>query len=157
MPRLIAEMLFSGGIAVAYVLTVRRPRWLPVLVLAHILLWMELTQLARTAPLAGASLAARIQADTNGVVVSLIASFVLLSNFVQREGSRVSKPVLCASRVTRPRGRGERNGRHRSLQGPRAVDVREAGAARRGPSEHAAAPRSRKSAAAIHPCRLRPV
>ena len=86
-PRLIAEMLFSGGIAVAYVLAARRPRWLPVLVLAHMLLSMELTQLARTAPLAGAALESRIRADT-GVVASLIASFVLLSNFVQREGSR---------------------------------------------------------------------
>lgn len=87
-PRLIAEMLFSGGIAVAYVLAVRRPRWFPVLVLAHILLSMELARLARTTPLAGASLEARIQADTSGIVASLIASFVLLSNFVQREGSR---------------------------------------------------------------------
>ena len=87
-PRLVLEMLFGGGIAVAYVVAVRRPRWLPVLILAHILLSMELTRLGRTAPLSGASLAARIQADTSGVVASLIASFVLLSNFVQREGSR---------------------------------------------------------------------
>jgi phosphoserine phosphatase RsbU/P len=89
-PRLIAEMLFSGGIAVAYVLAVRRPRWLPVLVVAHILLSMEMTRLAgaRTLPLTDAALQARIQADTSGVVAAIIASFVLLSNFVQREGSR---------------------------------------------------------------------
>ena len=77
-----------GALPLCYVLAARRPRWLPVLVLAHILLSMELTQLARTAPLAGAALESRIRADTNMVVASLIASFVLLSNFVQREGSR---------------------------------------------------------------------
>jgi sigma-B regulation protein RsbU (phosphoserine phosphatase) len=61
-----------------------------VLILVHILVWMELPHIAgpRTLPLTGAALAARIQADTNGVVVALIASFVLLSNFVQREGAR---------------------------------------------------------------------
>ena len=51
-----SEMLFSGGIAVDYVLVVRGPRWLPLLVLAHISLSMELAHIARTAPLAGPAL-----------------------------------------------------------------------------------------------------
>ena len=89
-PRLLAEMLFSGGIAVAYVLVVRRPRWLPVLVLVHILIALQLTRLAgpRTEPLTGPALEARLQSDTNGIALALIVSFVLLSNFVQREGTR---------------------------------------------------------------------
>jgi phosphoserine phosphatase RsbU/P len=89
-PRLFAEMLFSGAIAVAYVLVVRRPRWLPVLTLLHIGLSMAMTRVLgpRTAPLTGTALETRIQADTNGVAAALIGSFALLSNFVQREGTR---------------------------------------------------------------------
>jgi len=89
-PRLVMEMVFSGAIAVAYVLVARRPRWLPVLVILHIGLSMAMTRFAgpRTAPLTGMALVARIHADTNGVAVALVTSFVLLSNFVQREGTR---------------------------------------------------------------------
>jgi serine phosphatase RsbU (regulator of sigma subunit) len=56
----------------------------------HILIAMQLTPLAgaRTEPLAGPALEARLQSDTNGIALALIVSFVLLSNFVQREGTR---------------------------------------------------------------------
>src|SRR5262249_52672810 len=79
-PRLIAEMLFSGVVAVAYVLAVRRPRWLPLLVVVHILVSIELRHLAgpHPAPLSGAALQARIHADTSGVVAAIIVSFALL-------------------------------------------------------------------------------
>jgi len=89
-PRLVANVLFSGGIAVAYVIVARRPQWLPVLVVAHIALTTQFDRMlpARTSPLAGAALEARLSADTAVVSVAIIASFVLLTQVVQREGGR---------------------------------------------------------------------
>jgi serine phosphatase RsbU (regulator of sigma subunit) len=87
--RLVVDMLFSGGIAVAYVLVVRRPRWLPVLVAVHIAIAFLLMRLAGPRiQLTGPALEARLQGDTNGVALAIIVSFALLSNFVQREGTR---------------------------------------------------------------------
>jgi len=88
--RLVGEMLFSGGLAAAYVIASRRPRWFPAVVAIHILGVMQFGSLfaARTPPLAGEALHKRLQADTNVVVVALTASFILLSHFVRREGTR---------------------------------------------------------------------
>src|SRR5262245_14858352 len=88
--RLIAETVNSGGLTVAYVVAFRRPRWLlaviasPILILPHV----ELLFPPLTAPLAGEALRARLQADANIVIVTLIASFLAFSLFVRREGSR---------------------------------------------------------------------
>jgi dienelactone hydrolase len=89
-PRLVAEMLFSGGIAVAYVLVVRRPRWLPILVLMHILIAMQLTPLAGHAPSRSRGQRSRRACSPTPTASRSrsVVSFVLLSNFVQREGTR---------------------------------------------------------------------
>jgi serine phosphatase RsbU (regulator of sigma subunit) len=88
--RLAGEMILSGGLAVAYVLVSRRPRWFPVLIAFHILITWKFDWFVppRTTALTGEALRARLQADANAIAASIIASFVLLSNFVQREGSR---------------------------------------------------------------------
>jgi serine phosphatase RsbU (regulator of sigma subunit) len=88
--RLVTDVVFAGGVAVAYVLAARRPRWLPALVVAHIVLSMQFDRIfsARTAPLAGAALQARLSADTGAIIAAIVASFVLLSRVVQREGAR---------------------------------------------------------------------
>jgi hypothetical protein len=87
--RLAGEMILSGGLAVAYVLVSRRPRWFPVLIAFHILITWKFDWFVppRPAGLTGEALV-RLQADANAIAASIIASFVLLSNFVQREGSR---------------------------------------------------------------------
>ena len=89
-PRLVADILFSGGIAVAYVVVARWPPWLPALVVAHVALTMQFDRMlpARTSPLAGAALQARLSADTAVISVAIIASFVLLTRVVQREAGR---------------------------------------------------------------------
>jgi serine phosphatase RsbU (regulator of sigma subunit) len=88
--RLLVEMLVSGGLAVAYVLGARRPKWLFAVIAIHILVVTEFERFlpARTAALAGEALQRRLRNDTNIVVVALTASFILLSHFVRREGSR---------------------------------------------------------------------
>ena len=66
----------------------RRPKWLPALIAAHIVFSMQFERFmpARTAPLAGSDLQHRLAADAALVAVSIVASFVLLTRFVQREG-----------------------------------------------------------------------
>ena len=88
--RLVADMLFSGGIAVAYVVVARWPPWLPALAVVHIALTTQFDRMlpARTSPLAGAALQARLSADTAVISVAIIASFVLLTRVVQREAGR---------------------------------------------------------------------
>ena len=89
--RLLAQMLFSGGIAVAYVVAARRPRWIPALVIAHLFITWRFDRLvdSQTTPLAGQALKTRLQTDTSVVVFALSVSFILLSHFVRREGLRL--------------------------------------------------------------------
>src|SRR5881396_512608 len=58
--RVAANILFSGGIAAVYVLVARRPRWMPVLIVFHVVLQTQFDRFtgARGAPLAGDALQA---------------------------------------------------------------------------------------------------
>jgi serine phosphatase RsbU (regulator of sigma subunit) len=89
--RLVTNILFSGGIAVVYVVVARRPQWLPALAVAHIALATQFERIlpARTAPLAGAALQARLSADTAAISIAIVASFVLLTRVLNREGARL--------------------------------------------------------------------
>src|SRR4030095_3701866 len=88
--RVVASMILSGGLAVLYVATSRRPRWLFGVVAFHILAVAQFDRVftPRGSPLSGDALRARLQIETNVVVASLTGSFVLLSQFLRREGSR---------------------------------------------------------------------
>jgi serine phosphatase RsbU (regulator of sigma subunit) len=88
--RLVTDVLFAGGVAVAYVVAARRPRWLPALVVAHVVLATQFNRIfsARTSPLVGAALQARLSVDANAIMVAIVASFVLLTRVVRREGAR---------------------------------------------------------------------
>jgi serine phosphatase RsbU (regulator of sigma subunit) len=88
--RVAASMMASGGLAVGYVAASRRPRWLLVVVAVHLLVVTRFDRVFApgTLPLSGAALEARLRTETNIVVVSLSASFVLLSQFVRQEGTR---------------------------------------------------------------------
>jgi hypothetical protein len=92
--RLAASVLFSGGIAVAYVIAVRRrPRWLVAVIGLHLLLVSQFDRLLGPvgAPLAGDALRGRLAADVNAATTSILVSFVLLSHFVRTEGTRYAR------------------------------------------------------------------
>jgi serine phosphatase RsbU (regulator of sigma subunit) len=88
--RLVADMLLSGATAVAYILTVRRPRWLPVLIAVHVIVFSQFNRLLapRTAPLGPQALHARLASDTGAVIGAIAIGFFLLSRVFQREGVR---------------------------------------------------------------------
>jgi serine phosphatase RsbU (regulator of sigma subunit) len=89
--RLTVNALFSGGVAVAYVLVVRhRPRLLVVLVALQIFFALEFDRLFGPpgAPLEGAALRARLVTDVNGAIFAIIAGFVLLSQVLRAESTR---------------------------------------------------------------------
>lgn len=89
--RLIASALLSGSLAVAYVVVFRyRPRWTLLLIAVHVLVVSQFDRLAGSvgAPLTGDALHARLAADVNGSTMAIVASFVLLSGYIRREGTR---------------------------------------------------------------------
>jgi hypothetical protein len=88
--RLVAEMMISGGLTVAYVLAFRWPRWFIGVIAVHALVVTrsELILPARTPPLVGAALYRRMQTDANLIIGLLIASLTVLSHFARREGTR---------------------------------------------------------------------
>src|SRR5262245_26123624 len=88
--RLMAGMILSGGLMVAYLLAFRWPAWLVAVIAAHALIVTQAEHFlaARTAPLAGQALHSRLQTDRNLGVLLLTASFVVLSQFARREGTR---------------------------------------------------------------------
>jgi serine phosphatase RsbU (regulator of sigma subunit) len=88
--RLVLSMILSGTISVAYIVVSNRPTWFPVLIAAHILIIWQFDRVvpATTMPMTGAALQARLNLDTTIVSISLIVSFMLLSQFVKREGLR---------------------------------------------------------------------
>jgi hypothetical protein len=61
--RLVASMIFNGGIAVAYVVVVRWPIWVPVLFAAHMFVVYQLFGETHTPPLAAEALRARLRGD----------------------------------------------------------------------------------------------
>lgn len=89
-PRVAASTILSGGLAVLYVAASRRPRWLFAVVLFHVLAVAQFDRviMPRGSPLSGDALHARLQLETDVVVASVTGSFILLSQFVRREGSR---------------------------------------------------------------------
>jgi serine phosphatase RsbU (regulator of sigma subunit) len=88
--RLAVEMLFSGGLAVAYLVAFRRPRWLLAVAAIHIFLQMQSGRLfpAPAPPLAGEALHKRLQTDGQLIVLALAAALITLSTFARREGTR---------------------------------------------------------------------
>jgi serine phosphatase RsbU (regulator of sigma subunit) len=92
--RLLASSCFAGGLAVAYVLVVRMgPRWLLLLIAAHILITLQFDQLFGVAgpPLVGDALRARMAVDVNGTTTAIIVSFVLLMHVIRIEGTRYGR------------------------------------------------------------------
>ena len=88
--RLVAGMMISGGLTVAYVLAFRWPRWLVGVIAIHamVLTRSEYFLPARTPSLVGEALHRRMQTDANLILVFLTASFIVLSHFARREGTR---------------------------------------------------------------------
>jgi hypothetical protein len=88
--RLVAGMMLSGGLTVAYVLAFRWPRWLVGVIAIHALVVTrpEYFLPARTPPLVGGALYRRMQTDANLILGLLTASFIVLSHFARREGTR---------------------------------------------------------------------
>ena len=92
--RLAASVVFAGGIAVAYVTALRlRPRWLLVVIGAHLVLASQFDRLLGPvgAPLAGDALRGRLAADVNGATTSILVSFILLSHLIRTEGTRYGR------------------------------------------------------------------
>jgi phosphoserine phosphatase RsbU/P len=92
--RLAASAVFAGGIALAYVVAVRRHAlWLLVIVGLHLLLASQFERLFGPLgePLAGEALHRRLTADVNGASTSIIISFVLLSHLIRTEGTRYGR------------------------------------------------------------------
>lgn len=92
--RLVANGLFAGGIAVAYVVVVwHRPRLLAVLVALHIAFAIEFDGIFGPPgpPLAGEALRARLLADVNVATSAIIVGFVLLSNVTRAESTRYGR------------------------------------------------------------------
>src|SRR5262249_6064758 len=88
--RLAAGMLLSGGLTVAYVLAFRWPRWLVGVLAIHALVVTRAEYFlpARTPALVGGALQRRMQTDANLILGFLTASFIVLSHFARREGTR---------------------------------------------------------------------
>jgi serine phosphatase RsbU (regulator of sigma subunit) len=91
--RLIASASFAGGIAVAYVVAVRRPRWLPAVIVLHLIVTLQFDRwFGVPGPgLSGTALRHRMSADVDAAIVSIIASFVLFANVLRFEGTRSAR------------------------------------------------------------------
>jgi serine phosphatase RsbU (regulator of sigma subunit) len=93
-PRLIATSVLAGLVTIAYVLVARVDRRLimllvPVHIAAFMLLNRTLGEIGP--PLAGESLKSRLGADVGISVLSLVASFVILSAFIRFEAARYGR------------------------------------------------------------------
>jgi serine phosphatase RsbU (regulator of sigma subunit) len=89
--RLAASALLSGGLAISYILVIRRRlRWLPVLIALHVIVLSQFDRIAGPVglPLTGEALRVRLAADVNGSTTAILVSFVLLSHLIRREGTR---------------------------------------------------------------------
>jgi hypothetical protein len=87
--RVIAEALFSGALAVSYpVVYWHRPRWLPLVAAVHLFVSVQVYAHAPQRPVPAETVHARLTADARGIIVSLVTSFVFLTRFVRREGTR---------------------------------------------------------------------
>ena len=92
--RLLANAIFSGGVAVLYVAVLsRRPHWFAIPIAVQLLITVEFDRLfgAPGPPLTGSALQARLAADVNVSTVAIIISFVLLSNLIRSEGTRYGR------------------------------------------------------------------
>ena len=92
--RLTANVLFAGGIAVAYVIAVRlRPRWLLLVIGVHLLLASQFDRLLGpvAAPLTGEALRRRLSWDVNVATTAILVSFILLSHLIRTEGTRYGR------------------------------------------------------------------
>ena len=92
--RLLANAIFSGGVAVLYVAVLsRRPQWFAIPIAVQLLITVEFDRLfgAPGPPLTGSALQARLAADVNVSTVAIIISFVLLSNLIRSEGTRYGR------------------------------------------------------------------
>jgi len=92
--RLVANALFSGTIAVGYVLAVRRnPRWVLLPLAANLLLASQFDRIFGPAgpPLTGQALQIRLAADVNLSTSAIIIAFVLLSHVIRIEGTRYGR------------------------------------------------------------------
>ncbi|MEP6917362.1 MAG: SpoIIE family protein phosphatase, partial [Acidobacteriota bacterium] len=89
--RLVIMALLSGMLAVSYVLVIRhRPRWLPLLIVVHLLIVGQGDRIAGRVgpPLTGEALRARLAVDVNGSTSAIVVAFALLSQYIRREGTR---------------------------------------------------------------------
>jgi serine phosphatase RsbU (regulator of sigma subunit) len=88
--RLLANAILSGGLAMAYVVVVRYKSWwfIP-LIASHILIASQFDKVFghAGAPLVGEALRTRMQIDVNVTTVSIILSFVLLSQLIRTQGA----------------------------------------------------------------------
>jgi serine phosphatase RsbU (regulator of sigma subunit) len=92
--RLTASAFFAGGIAVAYVLAVRyRVWWLAAVIAVHLLIDSQFDQVFGPigSPLAGEPLQLRVAADVNIATTAIVFSFVLLSELIRSEGTRLGR------------------------------------------------------------------
>jgi len=89
--RLAANLLLGGGISVAYAfVAMKRPKWLPAVVAAHLVVATQIGRIlpARTAALAQDSLRARLTFDATASICSIVAGYALFLRFIRKEGAR---------------------------------------------------------------------
>lgn len=84
---LAGEVLFAGAIAVTYVLAMRRPKLLPVVVAAHLIISIQAGR-AGDARLSGDALRRRLTFDAAASVFSIVIGYALFVRFVRKEGAR---------------------------------------------------------------------
>jgi serine phosphatase RsbU (regulator of sigma subunit) len=92
--RLVGNALFSGGIAVLYVLALRRsPRWVLLPIGVHLALASQFDRIfGPLGPaLTGGALQARLATDVNVSTTAIVMAFVLLSNLIRGEGTRYGR------------------------------------------------------------------
>ena len=91
--RLCANAVFAGAIATAYVTATRHARWLPVVVMIHLLVTIEFDRLLGPLgpPLDSFALRRRLLVDVDVAIVAIVLGFSLLSNVVRQEGTRFAR------------------------------------------------------------------
>jgi hypothetical protein len=88
--RILTDMVFSGTLSAAYLhCFMRRPRWLPLLIVVHVLLSFGFSSHDGQRDLmAHGATQARLATDTRGMIITLVTSLILFSQLVRSEGSR---------------------------------------------------------------------
>jgi serine phosphatase RsbU (regulator of sigma subunit) len=91
--RLMASVAFSGGIAVAYLVAIRRPRWVPAVIALQLIITLQFDRwFGAVGPgLSGPALRDRMLADVNAATVSIIVSFILFASVLRLEGTRYAR------------------------------------------------------------------